>query len=94
MPFATLLMANVNASQVIIITTSTIMVFTLLINMIILIIVTIIKILCIQAMRELDVKICALRVILAKIVTRFRAFFLVLIVTHINRGPCYDYQTF
>ena len=70
------------------------MVFTLLINMIILINATIIIIFCIQAMRELDVKICALRVILAKIVTRFRTFFLVLIVTHINRGPCYDYQTF
>ena len=74
MPFATLLMANVNASQVIIITMSTIMVFILLINMIILINATIIKILCIQAMRELDAKICALRVILAKIVTRFCAF--------------------
>ena len=74
MPFATLLMANVNASQVIIITMSTIMFFILLINMIILIIGTIIMILCIQAMRELDAKICALRVILAKIVTRFCTF--------------------
>ena len=74
MPFATLLMANVNASQVIIITMSTIMFFLMLISMIILIIGTIIKILCIQAMRELDAKIYALRVILAKIVTRFCTF--------------------